>query len=73
MTRRVGSGHCLCTRVHTDEQREAASPGPGLHGRGVAGVGVRGAWAGLTQVVRHLVRVPQILHSEADDVHEVFH
>lgn len=27
----------------------------------------------LTQIVRHLVGIPQILHAEANDVHEVLH
>lgn len=33
----------------------------------------RGRRGGLTQVVCHLVGVPQVLHAEADDVHEVLH
>lgn len=28
---------------------------------------------GLTQIVCHLVGIPQILHAEADDIHKVFH
>lgn len=58
--------------VYTDEETEARRPRPGLQSRGTS-AGVRGAWGGLTQVVCHLVRVPQILHSEADDVHKVLH
>lgn len=28
---------------------------------------------GLTQIVGHLVGIPQILHAEADDIHKVLH
>lgn len=28
---------------------------------------------GLTQIICHLVGIPQILHAEADDIHKVFH
>lgn len=28
---------------------------------------------GLTQIVGHLVSIPQILHAEADDIHKVLH
>lgn len=28
---------------------------------------------GLTQIVCHLVGIPQILHAEADDIHKVLH
>jgi hypothetical protein len=55
---------------HTDEETKAGSlaraTGP-EHG------GASRARGRLTQVVCHLVRIPQVLHTEADDVHKIFH